>query len=209
MSAESRTAHAVPGQNIAVVVPPHFAPRTLDRLLIQVEPELAVPLCVISWNEENLRPWVAAANPVILGESSAWDDNLTAELNPVVMEAMKGLTRTINHNNTISAGFEKDQVVGVLLALHGAGIPMDADAVEGWSIAHGWSGKNPSRLAKYVRDINDGKRPQSKSAIRPGYIETLRKREAGSGQRHRRPVMGHAAQCWRHEKFLLEYVESG
>jgi hypothetical protein len=113
-----------------------------------------------------------------LGEGSAWNDNLTAELNPVVVEAMKGLTRTINHNNTISAGFEKDQVVGVLLALHGAGITMDADAIEGWSVAHGWSGKNPSRLAKYVRDINDGKRPQSKSAIRPGYIETLRKRAA-------------------------------
>jgi hypothetical protein len=36
----------------------------------------------------------------------------------VVLEAMKSLTLTVNHNNTIQAGFEKDQGVRTLLALH-------------------------------------------------------------------------------------------
>jgi hypothetical protein len=45
------------------------------------------------------------------------------------MEAMEDLTRTINHNDTIAADFEMDQVVGVVLALSGAGIPMETDAV--------------------------------------------------------------------------------
>ncbi|MGM9473497.1 hypothetical protein ACS5PJ_16025 [Pseudarthrobacter sp. YS3] len=118
-----------------------------------------------------------------MGDASAWEGHLTADMNPVAEEAMKGLTRTINHNNTISAGFEKDQVVGVLLALHRAGIPIDAEAIEGWSIVNGWSGNNPSRLAKYVRDINDGKRPQSRSTIRPDYLDTLKKRAEDNSTR--------------------------
>ncbi|WP_141206174.1 hypothetical protein [Streptomyces griseorubiginosus] len=81
-------------------------------------------LCVITWNEDEIRPWVAAVGPSVLGDCSAWEE-LTPELDPVVVEALKSLTKTINHNNTISAGYEKDMVVSSLLALHGAGIPMD------------------------------------------------------------------------------------
>jgi len=140
-------------------------------------------LCVITWNEERLRPWVTAVQPDILGDGSAWED-LTPALDPVVVEALKSLTSTINHNNTISAGFEKDQVVGILLALRDARIPMDADAMQGWALAHGWSGKNPDRLAKYVRDINAGKRPQARSVVRADYIDTLRSRAAGEDPDH-------------------------
>jgi hypothetical protein len=46
-----------------------------------------------------------------------WDD-LTPELDPIVVEAMKGFTLSINHNNTIAAGFEKDIVVSGLPSCH-------------------------------------------------------------------------------------------
>lgn len=120
---------------------------------------------------------MTAMKPTILGAGSAWE-MLAPDLDPIVVEALKSLTLTINHNNTISAGFEKDQVVGVLLALRDARIPMDAGAMQGWALANGWAGKNPERLAQYVRDINGGKRPRSRPVIRRGYIDTLRERVA-------------------------------
>ncbi|MEW2211184.1 hypothetical protein AB0895_01835 [Streptomyces globisporus] len=134
-------------------------------------------LCVITWNEDEIRPWVTAVRPSILGDRSAWEE-LTPELDPVVVEALKSLTLTVNHNNTISAGYEKDMVVTCLLALHDAGIPMDAEAMQGWALAHGWSGKNPERLAKYVEDINAGKRPRCRPMLRPDYVDSLRCRAA-------------------------------
>ncbi|WP_405190464.1 hypothetical protein OG473_18060 [Streptomyces anulatus] len=134
-------------------------------------------LCVITWNEDEIRPWVTAVRPSILGDGSAWEE-LTPELDPVVVEALKSLTLTVNHNNTISAGYEKDMVVTCLLALHDAGIPMDAEAMQGWALAHGWSGKNPERLAKYVEDINAGKRPRCRPMLRPDYVDSLRCRAA-------------------------------
>lgn len=137
-------------------------------------------LCVITWNADRIRPWVTQMRPQILGDGSEWDDDLTPELNPILIEAMKSLTLTINHNNTIAAGYEKDDVVSVLLALDAAGIPMDADAIQGWALAHGWSGKNPSLLAKYVEDINGGKRPRCNRVISPDYIDHLRQRVAGA-----------------------------
>jgi hypothetical protein len=132
-------------------------------------------LCIITYNEKTLRPWVSAVRPTILGDDSAWG-KLTPELDPLVIEAMKSLTLTVNHNNTISAGFEKDQVVSVLLALHDAGIRMHGEAMQGWALAHGWSGKNPERLAQYVKDINAGRRPCCRRVLRAGYVENLRQR---------------------------------
>jgi hypothetical protein len=127
-------------------------------------------LCIITWNADRIRPWVTQMRPDILGDGSDWED-LTPELDPVVIEAMKSLTLTINHNNTIAAGYEKDDVVSVLRALHDAGIPMDGDAMQGWALAHGWSGKNPAQLAKYVKEIDSGKRPRCNRVIRSNYIE--------------------------------------
>jgi hypothetical protein len=132
-------------------------------------------LCVITWNEDAIRPWVSAVRPTILGDGSPWED-LTPALDDVVVEALKSLTQTVNHNNTISAGFEKDQVVGTLLALHDAGIGMDGEAIEGWALANGWSGKNPQRLGQYVREINAGKRPRCRQVVRADYVDVLRRR---------------------------------
>lgn len=56
--------------------------------------------------------------------------------------------------------------------------PMDADAMQGWVLAHGWSGKNPERLAQYVRDINGGKRPRARQVLRADYVDHLRQRVA-------------------------------
>lgn len=132
-------------------------------------------LCVVTWNDDAIRPWVSVVQPTVLGDGSAWAD-LTPELDAVVVEAMTSLTRTVNHNNTISAGFEKDMVVSTLLALHDAGITMDGEAMQGWALAHGWSGKNPTRLAQYVQDINAGKRPRCRRVLRADYVDHLQRR---------------------------------
>jgi hypothetical protein len=137
-------------------------------------------LCVITWNEDAVRPWVSAIRPTVLGDGSAWE-HLTPELDLVVVEAMKSLTLTVNHNNTISAGFEKDIVVSSLLTLHDVGIRLDGEAMQGWALANGWSGKNPERLAKYVADINAGKRPRYSPVLRADYVDDLRRRAADGG----------------------------
>jgi hypothetical protein len=116
---------------------------------------------------------VTAVGATVLGDGSDWQE-LTPDLDPIVVEAMRGMTLLMNHNNTISGGYEKDTVVSALLALHDARIPMDGRAMEGWALAHGWSGKNPERLAKYVTEISAGKRPRCRRVLGTDYITRLR-----------------------------------
>lgn len=67
-------------------------------------------------------------------------------------------------------------VVSTLLVLHDAGVAMNGAAMQGWALANGWSGKNPERLARYVQDINAGKRPRGSRVLRPDYVAELRRR---------------------------------
>lgn len=134
-------------------------------------------LCVVSWNEDRLQPWVSAVHPELLGDTSAWQEQ-TPALNPVVEEGMKSLTLTINHNNTIAAGYEKDEVVSMLLALHDAGYALDGPALAGWAIAHGWTGRNPGQLEKYIEAIQRGSRPRVRRDLRAGYVDYLKSEAA-------------------------------
>lgn len=131
-------------------------------------------LCVVSWVEAKLRPWVAQAHPELLGDTTIWDAQIST-LDQVVEEAMKDVTRSINHNNTITAGYDKEDVVSALLALHDAGYHLDGPAMEGWAIAHGWTGRNAAQLQRYAEGINLGKRPRVRSHVRQSsYVDLLR-----------------------------------
>lgn len=138
-------------------------------------------LCVLTLDDDRIRPWVTQMQPDILGDDSACATDIAA-LDPVVIEALKSLTLRINHNNTISAGWEKDQVVGTLLGLHDARIPMSGEAMHGWALANGWTGKNPQRLANFVAEINDGKRPRCRRVLSSDQVQALRSKAHGEDE---------------------------
>lgn len=106
-------------------------------------------LCVITWDADGIRPWVTAMEPDIVGDGSDWED-LSLDLDPIVVEALKSMTDMVNHNNTISAGFEKDVVVSAILALDDANIPMDANVMQGWGSCS-WVGWRQPETSSRVR----------------------------------------------------------
>ena len=139
-------------------------------------------LCVIAWGDE-LLSWVSSARPELLGKTTAWD--MGDQLDPVVEAAMRNVTESINHNNTISGGYEKDDVVSALLALHDAGYALDAKALEGWAVANGWSGRNPALLADYAQRIMRGSRPRSRRKRDMNFVERMRQEAVTSTSQDR------------------------
>lgn len=130
-------------------------------------------LVVIEWATEDLYPWVKFSDAELLGDTSIWpDDNPT--IVPVVLRVMESMTRVLNHNNTIKAGFEKDHSVGPLVLLKKAGYQLDSRVLRGWAAANGWRRDNVKHLGDYIDQINKGGRPRyDQSAIRSNYVKIL------------------------------------
>ena len=82
---------------------------------------------------------------------------------PEVIAGLKQITTLINHNNTIAAGYERDQVVKVLRQLKRDGYDLPAKRMAEWAVANGWRHGNPKDLIKLVRKANDGVRLRYRS----------------------------------------------
>jgi len=82
---------------------------------------------------------------------------------PEVIAGLKQITTLINHNNTIAAGYERDQVVKVLRQLKRDGYDLPAKRMAEWAVANGWRHGNPKELIKLVRKTNDGVRLRYRS----------------------------------------------
>jgi len=115
--------------------------------------------CLIVPDPIILESWISFAEPECLGSAVSWEIE-TPDLDPIVLESLQDL-EYVNQNNTISAGREKGFVFRELLQLHDAGLPMNPETMQAWATAHGWLNDNPRLLAKYVVEINNGKRPRS------------------------------------------------
>nr|WP_303770041.1 hypothetical protein [Schaalia odontolytica] len=138
-----------------------------DNLAYTAAAHGVTALAVVQWSSP-LDTWAKEVNAEVLHTCEPEVEQrmlLTGsepepELAPVVVHALERITQLINHNNTISAGREKRDVVGPLLRLHDDGVPLPAKKMAEWAVAHGWRSDNPKELIEWVGKINAGVRPR-------------------------------------------------
>ena len=109
-------------------------------------------LAVVQWSSP-LETWAQEVNAEIVHTFEPVVDRgplpgpeREAELIPTIVDALEWITQKINHNNTISAGRDKRDVVRPLLRLHDEGIILPPKKMAEWAVAHGWRRGNPKEL---------------------------------------------------------------
>ncbi len=112
-------------------------------------------------------------------------------LHPLVVEALRRLTHTLQCHRAISADFEKDLVVGCLLALHDAGVPLHQASIRAWTTAHHWSPRSVDLLARRVHDIATGRRPDARPVLAADYLYRLRRGVTARAKHEANPPA-----CW-------------
>ena len=123
-------------------------------------------LAVVQWSSP-LETWAQEVNAEIVHTFEPVADRgplpglePEAELIPTIVDALERITQMINHNNTISAGRDKRDVVRPLLRLHDEGIILPPKKMAEWAVAHGWRRGNPKELIDLAKKINNGVRPR-------------------------------------------------
>lgn len=123
-------------------------------------------LAVVQWSSP-LETWAQEVNAEVVHTFEPVVDRGSlpglepeAEITPTIVDALERITQMINHNNTISAGRDKRDVIRPLLRLHDDGVPLPAKKMAEWAVAHGWRSDNPKELIEWVGKINAGVRPR-------------------------------------------------
>lgn len=116
-------------------------------------------LCALTWNFEAIAPWASAVGAQLRGADS--DTAPAPAAGDAVLErAMISVTRRVNMNNTLKAGFEKSVVVGALQLLRDHHHVLDAGDLYAWALAHGWPARRVAELRDIVGHMNAGKNPR-------------------------------------------------
>ena len=139
-----------------------------DELAYPAGAEGVMALAVVRWSDP-LDTWAAEVGAEVIGSMGDDDEDDSVDwsviepeppLVPEVIAELERITVLINRNNTISAGYEKSQVVRPLLRLHDEGIILPPKKMAEWAVAHGWRRGNPKELIDLAKKINNGVRPR-------------------------------------------------
>jgi hypothetical protein len=153
---------------------------TDDRTLEGIEDRSMPPtICAIPWNGKDIDKWVAAFGPTEL-RTGATPDTTTVS-NPVVVEAMKSLTSSVNLSTGLGHPSDHDAAVWTFRALKEAGEALLPEEVRAWAAAHNWRLKDATELAEIAQKVIDGKRIKTRSRHwKPEIVDYWRER-SGSG----------------------------
>lgn len=121
-------------------------------------------LAVLTWNLEEVEVWADGIGAIdLLGVREQGD----AEIEDVVLRgAMRSLTNSVNLSTGISHPSDWDHAVIALRALRKRGHTLDADEVEAWAVANGWTYDHAADLGTLVREMAAGKAKRTKSKHR-------------------------------------------
>lgn len=104
-------------------------------------------------------PWAAAYQPEILNGEL----NVSINLDPVVMVALKSMGESANLNNQFVTRDDKDIAVNGLRSLHSRGHKLDRDAVYAYTLSLGWPGDAIDEFLKILKKMQSGVQVRSSS----------------------------------------------
>lgn len=131
-----------------------------EKSLAKIDEDSRVQgLCVIPWLYEWVEPWATGRRALDL---LAPDDvpEAPAISDPVVREAVKSLTISVNLSTGLSHPSDKAAAVDTFRALKRAGIGWDPAEIEPWAIANGWTAEDARSLRSVAQGVLDGRRYQ-------------------------------------------------
>lgn len=127
------------------------------RMLNQIDSvRNAVAVIVVPWNMDEVVEWRETWNPEIVGDAPTVRELLIE--NPVIEEALKALTISVNLSSGLSHPLDKASAVNLFHLLRDNRELYDSDSIRAWALRNGWTPSGADQLRDVAQDILDGKR---------------------------------------------------
>ena len=154
---------------------------TDDKILQEIEDRwMPAAICAIPWLRKDISKWVAAHGPRELRSGKSGPSRTVS--NPVVIEALKSLTSSVNLGTGLGHPSDHDAAVSTFRALRSAGEGFDPDEVQAWASAHGWQMRHAEELATIARKVAEGRRIKTHSQPwKDDIVDYWRERAANDG----------------------------
>jgi hypothetical protein len=125
-----------------------------QRMLDQIDSARnAAAVIVVAWIMDDVREWRRTWNPHVLGEAPTAPEVLIE--NPVVEEALKMLTSTVNLSTGLTHPSDKEAAVQLFRQLYKKRELYDPNSIRAWALRNGWAPKGADQLRDVAQAILD------------------------------------------------------
>lgn len=136
-----------------------------DEVLTEVEGERPAAVAAVAQWPDDIATWRSVYRPERIGQVRAeqeaeFDTATLAELDPMVERAVRGAAAVVNENHTVLTTHEREAMAGALVALRGAGIPVDREALRAHLMAASWNGKLVGQVLQLAGRVERGETPR-------------------------------------------------
>jgi hypothetical protein len=142
---------------------------------IDFDPHLKA-LCVLRWRDDESESWRIARGAMDLRQLGS-DKPAAAEISdPIVLAAMRSLTRRVNLSTGIHHPDDRDAAINTFRLLKRARRHLIPDQIKTWAMANGWGAKHAMELADLARGVLAGHayRTRSKTSWVPNILDLWR-----------------------------------
>jgi hypothetical protein len=135
-----------------------------DEILTEVEGQRPAAVAAVAQWPDDVATWRSVYRPERIGQVRAeqeaeYDTATLAVLDPRVQGAIRGAAAVINENHAVLSTYEREAIAGALVALRGASIPVDREALRAYLIAAGWNGRLVGQVLRLARRVERGETP--------------------------------------------------
>ena len=131
---------------------------------------------IVPWTMIEVQDWIGTWRPMVIGERVAQTEIKIT--NPVVEEAMKMLTGSVNLSTGLNHPSDKAAAVELFRLLYNGREEFDPTSIRAWALLHGWNPKGADQIRDVAeaiinrRPIRGGTHPHWRVDI----LDVLRKR---------------------------------
>jgi hypothetical protein len=136
-----------------------------DAILTVVEGKRPAAIAAVAQWPDDIAAWRSVHHPPRIGQvrgdqEAEFDTATVADLDPRVARAISGAAAFVNENHSVLSTHEREAMAGAFVALRGAGIAVDTDAVRAHLMAAGWNGGLVERVLQLAERVARGETPR-------------------------------------------------
>lgn len=136
-----------------------------DEVLAELEERRPPAIAAVATWLDSIPVWRSVFRPQRIGQERPEQEAefatiVVAELNPVALKTLDAAIRFVNKHHAGLDTDEREQVVGALLALYAANVPVDAGALRAHLMDDGWNGELAEEVITLAERPAEGRRPR-------------------------------------------------
>lgn len=136
-----------------------------DQDLAEIEGKRPAAIAAVAQWPDDIATWRSVRQPERIGQVRAdqeaeFDTAVVAELDPQVARAVRGASAVVNENHSVLSTHERESMAGALVALRGADISVNKEALRAYLMSADWNGKLIDQVLQLAERVDNGETPR-------------------------------------------------